>query len=111
MSEYQIQMDFHNWCKKQPYILECWHVANGMHSSSKACAAMKRIGLHKGVCDYWILLDNKKIIAIEFKDDKGVLSNEQIAFIKHLKQCEVPVGVCRSTFEATTFVKKEYFGC
>ena len=105
MSEFQIQKDFHSWCKKQPYILECWHVPNGMHSSPQACRMMKLIGLHKGVCDYWVLLDKGDLIAIEFKDDKGVLSNEQKIFINHLRLCGFNVGVCRSVFEATQFVK------
>ena len=107
LSEYQIQKTFHEWCRKQPFILECWHVPNGMKASSKACAMMKQIGLHKGVCDYWILLSNKKLIAIEFKNDKGILSNEQKAFIKHLQQCDIPTAVCYSTFDAVLFVKNQ----
>ena len=109
MSEFQIQMDFHNWCKKQDFILESWHVPNGIKASPEACAMMKKIGLHKGVCDYWLLLKNNMIVAIEFKNDKGVLSNEQKVFIRHLEECNIPVAVCRSAFEATTFVKQLYF--
>ena len=105
-NEFTIQQTFHNWCKKQPFIVECWHVPNGMHASSKACSMMKKIGLHKGVCDYWILLNNKKIIAVEFKTTTGSLSDEQKTFIKHLQQCDIPVAVCRTPFEATTFVKQ-----
>lgn len=104
-SEFLIQQTFHNWCTKQPFIIECWHVPNGMKSSSKACSMMKKIGLHKGVCDYWILLNNKKIVAIEFKDNKGVLSDEQKVFIKHLQEQDIPVAVCKSVFEASQFVK------
>lgn len=111
MNEFEIQKLFHDWCCKQAYIVEHWHVANGMKASPKACAMMKKIGLHKGVCDYWVLLDNKKLIAIEFKDDKGVLSNEQKIFIKHLQQCNIPVAVCRTPFEATNFVKQQHNIC
>lgn len=106
ISEYNIQKEFHNWCKKQPYIVECWHVPNGMHASSKACAQMKRIGLHKGVCDYWVLLDNCILAAIEFKTASGALSKEQKDFIRHLIWCHYPVKVCRSVYEATQFIKQ-----
>ena len=107
LSEYQIQKTFHEWCRKQPFILECWHVPNGMKASSKACTMMKQIGLHKGVCDYWILLENGILLAIEFKADNGVLSKEQRTFIMHLAQCNIPVAVCRSTFDAVSFVKNQ----
>lgn len=108
MNEFDIQKTFHDWCCKQSYILEHWHVPNGMHSSAKACSLMKKIGLRKGVCDYWILLNNKKLLAIEFKDACGELSLEQQRFIKHLNECEIPVAVCRSPFEASMFVKNYY---
>ena len=107
MNEFTIQRDFHVWCQKQPYILESWHVPNGMHSSSSACSKMKQIGLKKGVCDYWILLENRGIIAIEFKTNKGCLSPEQTCFIDHLQQCNIPVAVCRSVFEAANFVREQ----
>lgn len=106
ISEFDIQKEFHKWCKKQDFILECWHVPNGMQASPQACKLMKLIGLHKGVCDYWVLLNNGKLLAIEFKTNKGILSNEQIIFIDHLILSNIPVKVCRSVFEATTFVKQ-----
>ena len=109
--EYNIQKTFHDWCGKQPYILEHWHVPNGMKASSKACTMMKKIGLHKGVCDYWVLLDNNKLLVIEFKNSNGVLSTEQKVFIQHLKQANIPVMVCRTPFEATTFVKQQRLDC
>lgn len=108
MSEFQIQKDFHTWCTKQPYIIESWHVPNGMKASPSACKMMKMIGLHKGVCDYWVALDNGILAAIEFKTSTGQLSKEQQTFIRHMQQCNIPVEVCRSTFEATQFVKKIY---
>lgn len=106
MNEYDIQRMVCDWCSKQPYILEHWHVPNGMKASPKACAMMKKIGLHKGVCDYWVLLNNKTLLAIEFKTDSGTLSNEQKQFIANLKRAEIPVAVCRSPYEATQFIKK-----
>lgn len=107
-SEFKIQQTFCEWCKKQDFILEHWHVPNGFHASPTACAMMKKIGLHKGVCDYWVLLKKRGIIAIEFKNENGKLSPEQITFINHLEQVGVKVAVCRSSFEAATFVKQCY---
>lgn len=111
MNEFNIQKTFHDWCCKQPYILEHWHVPNGFKASPQACAMMKKIGLHKGVCDYWVLLDNDKLIAVEFKTQTGTLSNEQKVFIKHLQQCHIPAAVCRTPFEAANFVKQQYNIC
>lgn len=105
MDEFTIQKTFKDWCDKQSYILEHWHVPNGFKASPQACTMMKKIGLHKGVCDYWVLLDNKKLLAIEFKTKKGVLSNEQKRFIANLKKAEIPVAICRSPHEAVQFIK------
>ena len=108
LSEYDIQRTFHNWCEKQPYILEHWHVPNGMHSSPKECAKMKKIGLHSGVCDYWVLLSTGIIVAIEFKTSVGIASQQQMKFIHNLQKCNIPVEICRDTYTAVQFVKKIY---
>lgn len=105
ISEFEIQKNFHAWCQKQPYILEHWHVPNGMRATPEACYKMKTIGLHSGVCDYWVLLQNGVLIAIEFKTDNGNLSLNQEKFIDHLLEAHIPVCVARSTFEATQFIK------
>lgn len=104
--EYEIQKTFHDWCCRQQDVLEHWHVPNGIKASAKACAMMKKIGLKKGVCDYWVLLNNGILAAIEFKAAAGVLSNEQKRFIAHLELCHIPVAVCYSAYEATRFIKK-----
>lgn len=105
MREYDIQKTFHDWCDKQEFILEHWHVPNGFKASAQACVMMKKIGLHKGVCDYWILLNNGILAAIEFKTANGTISKEQQTFIKHLEICSIPVAVCRNAYEATRFIK------
>ena len=105
MDEFTIQKTFKDWCDKQDFILEHWHVPNGFKASPFACAMMKKVGLRKGVCDYWVLLKNGILAAIEFKTQDGILSTEQIRFINHLKQCKFPVIVCRSSFEAAQFIK------
>ena len=106
INEFDIQKIFHAWCKKQPYIIECWHVPNGMQATPEACRKMKLIGLHKGVCDYWLLLENGIIAAIEFKTQNGSLSQQQEKFIENLIKCNIPVCIARSVYEATQFVKK-----
>lgn len=106
ISEFQIQRDFHNWCKKQSFVIESWSVPNGFKASPQACQMMKLTGLHNGVCDYWFILQNGIIGAIEFKTDTGQLSKQQVEFINNLKHVNIPVKVCRSTFDAVNFVKK-----
>lgn len=105
MKEYDIQKTFKDWCDKQSFILEHWHTPNGFKASATACATMKRIGLRNGVCDYWVLLNNGILAAIEFKTSKGTLSKAQQQFIGHLEICHIPVAVCRSAYEATRFIK------
>lgn len=105
MTEFDIQKTFHDWCTKQGFILESWHVPNGFKASPQACAMMKKIGLHKGVCDYWVLLANGVLAAIEFKTTTGSLSVDQKRFIKHLQYCKIPTQVCRSAYEAVQFIK------
>lgn len=105
-SEYQIQAAFKTWCDKQDFILKHWHVPNGFTSSAKQGMFMKRIGLLRGVWDYWLIVNKPAIIVIEFKDNKGKLSKEQIDFEKALDFAHIPHAVCRSPFEATQFVKK-----
>lgn len=105
MTEFEIQKIFHEWCQKQNFILESWHVPNGIKASPKACAMMKKIGLSKGVCDYWVLLDNGTLAAIEFKTDKGTLSVDQKQFMQHLKICQIPAIVSRDVYTATQFIK------
>lgn len=105
-NEYQIQKLFHDWCKKQDYILASWHVPNGFTSNAKQGFFMKQIGLLKGVFDYWVITDKPEILAIEFKDSQGRLSQDQIKFKAILDKAKIPNAVCRSPFEATQFVKK-----
>lgn len=106
MSEYQIQKIFHDWCKKQNFILASWHCPNGFTSNAKQGFFMKQIGLLKGVFDYWVITDKPEILAIEFKDSQGRLSQDQIKFKAILDKAKIPNAVCRSPFEATQFVKK-----
>lgn len=105
-NEYQIQMLFKNWCDKQDFVIKHWHVPNGMTGNAKQGMFMKRIGMLKGVWDYWLIVNKPALICIEFKDNQGSLSKEQKEFEKALEIARIPHAVCRSSFEATQFVKK-----
>ena len=105
-NEYQIQKVFHEWCKKQPFVLTSWHCPNGFTSNAKQGFFMKQIGLLKGVYDYWVIINKPAILAIEFKKQGGTISKEQIEFGKVLEKANIPHKVCYSAFEATQFVKK-----
>lgn len=105
MNEFEIQKTFKDWCDKQNFILLHWHVPNGMKSSVKDGFNFKQIGLKKGIPDYWVLLKNKRLIVIEFKSNKGSLSEEQKKILEILDFCNIPNKVCKSAHEAVLFVK------
>ena len=107
ISEYTIQQTFHNWCKKQDFILASFHVPNGLTSNAKQGLFMKKIGLLKGVWDYWIITNKPEIVVIEFKDNKGSLTKEQEWFGNVLEKANIRHKVCRSSFEAVQFLKGE----
>ena len=108
MSEFQIQMAFHQWCLKQPFITLSWHVPNGVLSTAEHIRKMKLIGLTRGVPDYWIILNNNKILAIEFKTNSksSKLSEDQRRVRDVLiNNPFIHYAECRSSYEATQFVK------
>ena len=110
IDELTIQKTFKAWCDKQNFILSHWHVPNGFTSNSKQAHLMKLQGLRPGVWDYWVILNNGKLLVIEFKTEIGKLSNEQLEFEKVLFQAKIPHTVARSSFEAANFVKQVYNG-
>lgn len=105
ISEYNIQKIFCCWCNQQESVLAHWHVPNGMTSDAKQGKLMKMIGLKKGVWDYWLITNKGTLVVIEFKDDKGKLSKEQIEFEKALTFAKIPHAVCRSAYDAVKFVQ------
>lgn len=110
IDEFTIQKTFKNWCDKQDFILSHWHVPNGFTSNSKQAHLMKLQGLRPGVWDYWVILNNGKLLVIEFKTKVGKLSDAQIEFEKALTVAQIPHRVCRSSHEAVLFVKQVYNG-
>ena len=69
---------------------------------------MKLIGLTRGIPDYWIILNNHKILAIEFKtqNKNSKLSKEQETVKEKLiANPYIYYRECRSSYEATQFVK------
>ena len=110
IDEFTIQKTFKNWCDKQDFILSHWHVPNGFTSNPKQARLMKMQGLRPGVWDYWVILNNGKLLVIEFKTEIGKLSKEQIEFENVLFKANIPHIVARSSFEAANFVKGVYNG-
>lgn len=107
LSEFQIQMVFHQWCKKSNFIILSWHVPNGLKSAPEYVKKMKLIGLTRGIPDYWIILKNNKILAIEFKTSIGKLSEEQEEIRTILNNNPyIHYRECRSSHEAVNFVKE-----
>lgn len=106
ISEDKMQMDFATWCDKQPFIIEHFHVANERQVSKIQGAYLKKKGVKSGVCDHWVILQDK-VIAIELKTPDGTVSDKQKKFIAKLEKANIPVKVCYSLYEATQFVKKE----
>lgn len=69
---------------------------------------MKLIGLTRGIPDYWVILNNYKILAIEFKtSSKGSkLSDDQIRVKSILiTNPNIHYAECRSSHEAVEFVR------
>ena len=106
LSEDQIQITFKNWCDKQDFIALHWHVPNGMHSNSKEGAYFKKMGLKKGIPDYWVLLKSGKLLVIEFKKPNGTVSQEQQKILKILTILNIANKVCYSSHEAVLFIKE-----
>lgn len=76
-----------------------------MLSTPKNVRDMKLIGLTPGIPDYWMILSNGKIAAIEFKSSKGKRGDEQIRIGNILQSVGVNYAVCKSSYEAVNFVK------
>lgn len=69
---------------------------------------MKLIGLTRGIPDYWIILNNNKMLAIEFKtqDKNSKLSKDQERIKDILiNNPFIHYAECRSSYEATQFVR------
>lgn len=78
-----------------------------MRSAPEYVKKMKLIGLTRGIPDYWIILKNNKILAIEFKTTKGKLSEEQEKVKVILNNNPyIYYKECRSSFEAVQFTKE-----
>lgn len=82
-----------------------WHVPNGMMSNRKNVLDMKRIGLTPGIPDYWVVLSNGKIAAIEFKSSRGKANEEQIRIGNILSTAGINYAVCKSSHEAVQFIE------
>ena len=106
IDEFTIQKTFKDWCDKQDFILEHWHVPNGFTSNAKHAHLMKMQGLKAGVWDYWVITNKPELIVIEFKTAVGELSEQQKKFEQVLIKAKIKHKVCRSSFEAASFIKE-----
>lgn len=104
--EDRIQITFKDWADKQDFIATHWHVANERPSSAKQGAYLKRKGVLSGVWDYWVILKNSVLAAIEFKAGNNKLSENQVKFEKALSIAKIPHKVCYSAYEAAEFVRE-----
>ena len=67
------------WCQKAHPSLLIFHVANERKASVQYHLKLKRLGVLKGVADFLLFPDDRRI-AIELKDDEGVQDADQAKF-------------------------------
>lgn len=105
-SENQIQIAFFEWAEKlAPRHKELdllYHIANGAHKSPQARGLYKRLGLKAGVPDVHLPVRRGDHIGlwIEFKSEKGRVSEAQKRWIKDLEKEGHKILVLKSAEEA-----------
>lgn len=103
LNEHQIQCQFVNWFKAQypKYHLCIIAIPNAGKRSYKTASYFKAEGLLSGTSDILITMPGRKrMLWIEFKAKKGVLSKQQIDFIDKHKSIDCECAVCYSVDEA-----------
>lgn len=99
MSEDQIQIEFAKWCETQSHIKFSMIPADVFIQSFNQRNRLIWMGYRRGVPDM-LLCVYDKLCFIEFKTDKGKVSEHQQKWIDRLRACNVEVFVCRSVQEA-----------
>jgi hypothetical protein len=86
------------------------HIPNGGKRSKSYGAKLKRLGMIKGASDLLLLVPkgDKGGLFIEVKDDEGIVSKEQEAFLLDVS-ADYATSVCRSTDEITKVIA-DYLG-
>jgi len=106
-SEYMIQVEFMNWCRKRALVDERWSVAHhipngGSRRSAREGMKFKLMGVVAGIPDVFIPIPNNSFngLYIEFKNDSGSVSKVQKNVHSVIRGNGYAVAVCRSAEEA-----------
>ena len=100
--ETQIQAAFFAWLKlhsaRFPQLSFCFAIPNGGFRFKSTAAMMRRTGTKPGVPDCFLPVPSKGCCGlwIEFKTDKGKLSDNQTAFVEFLQTQRYKVLIVRS---------------
>lgn len=113
-SENRVQTEFMNWCRwmakfHDPRFAIAFHIPNGGLRSKREAHTFKLMGVLPGVPDVFIPIGttDKHGLYIEFKDEKGRLSDAQKELHPKLIRAGYAVEVCRSAEEGIKAV--EYY--
>lgn len=104
LSEYQEAVAFHQWLtiKKIPHF----HVANEGNGNQARGAMNKRMGVSKGVPDFFIFTPQANL-AIELKRRTGgTVSKEQREWLQILARQGFECGIAKGAGEAIDFVNE-----
>lgn len=111
MKEDQELIKFFDWISwhlsTSPELLAVFHVANERKTSAYAGARLKRKGVRPGVPDVLGLIPTKDYhgLMIEFKSEKGKLTEKQESMLKLFHALGYCVRLARSADEAVSILK------
>jgi hypothetical protein len=103
-TEAQIQRRFLNQLRHEPDVRAVAFPNSGKRTAWEGRQRQLE-GMSKGVPDLLILWDGRSAF-IEFKDKKGSLKPEQIAWLNWLKNNGLPCGMFRSSDTAMTWLRE-----
>jgi len=73
-----------------------WADMGGMKTNIRTACKAKALGLERGVPDLFIMLRGHRLVSIELKNAKGVVSKEQKERHKLMKELGFPVFVIKA---------------
>ena len=115
--EHKIQAAFFEWAKNMAHVYKClehclFAIPNGGARTAITGAMLKSEGVKSGIPDVFLAVPDIKSIPwyhglfIEFKSQKGKLSDNQNVVISQLQLRGYRVEICRSTQEAIDIVEE-----